>query len=190
MKLRESGMPHQSYWESLLDVKLILDRLRIDRRLRDVVELGCGYGTFSLPVARRVSGTVRTFDIAPRMVNRTARRAATEGVANILAEQRDVFMHGFGVPPKSQDACLLFNILHREEPSRLLAQARRVVRPTGSVLVIRWRCDPATPRGPTMAIRPHPERILEWGRKAGLISGPNPVLDLPPWHYGIRFRTP
>ena len=189
MKLRESGMPDESYWETLFDVKLILDRLEIDDRLRDVVELGCGYGTFTLPVARRVSGTVLTFDIDAEMVNRTIRRAAAEGVGNVRCEHRDVFLHGFGLARKSQDACLLFNILHCEEPSQVLGEAVRVVRPLGSVCVIHWRYDAATPRGPGMDIRPRPEQILEWGLRVGLIAGCDPVLDLPPWHYGVRFST-
>ena len=29
MKLRESGMPEEAYWETLLDVPLILDRLEL-----------------------------------------------------------------------------------------------------------------------------------------------------------------
>ncbi len=29
---------------------LILDRLGIDSNLKDAVELGCGYGTFTIPV--------------------------------------------------------------------------------------------------------------------------------------------
>ena len=63
MKLRDSGMPEQSYWESLLDVELILNRLEIDGRIGDAVELGCGYGTFTIPVARRIAG--RLFAGAP-----------------------------------------------------------------------------------------------------------------------------
>ena len=42
MRLRESGMPEEAYWETLFDVPLILDRLGIDARLKNVVELGCG----------------------------------------------------------------------------------------------------------------------------------------------------
>lgn len=42
MKLRESSMPEEAYWETLFDVPQILDRLEIDSRLKDVVELGCG----------------------------------------------------------------------------------------------------------------------------------------------------
>jgi len=52
-------MPNEAFWETLFDVDLILDRLEIDKRLGDVLEMGCGYGTFTLPVARRISGLVR-----------------------------------------------------------------------------------------------------------------------------------
>ncbi len=190
MKLRESGMPEEAYWETLFDVPLILDRLGIDIRLRDGVELGCGYGTFTLPVARRISGTLRAFDIDADMVERTVCRAAAEGIGNILCEQRDIFLHGFGIAPESQNACLLFNILHCEEPLRLLGEAVRVVRPTGSVHAIHWRYDPATPRGPSMEIRPRPEQVVEWGIQAGLTVVRTAVIDLPPWHYGIRFHRP
>ncbi|MBI5388350.1 MAG: class I SAM-dependent methyltransferase [Verrucomicrobia bacterium] len=188
MKLRESGMPEEAYWETLFNVDLILDRLAIDGRLRDVVELGCGYGTFTLPIARRIAGVVRTCDIDPMMVARTKRRAAEVGVENIRAEQRDVFLDGFGVPPSSQDAVLLFNILHCEEPVRVLTAAARAVRPAGVVLVIHWCYDPATPRGPDLSIRPRPEQIVEWAGQTGLLDAQSPILDLPPWHYGIRFR--
>jgi SAM-dependent methyltransferase len=77
VKLRESGMPEEQYWESLFSVELILDRLGIDAALRDVAELGCGYGTFTLPVARRISGVIETCDIEPEMglirLSRTSR---------------------------------------------------------------------------------------------------------------------
>lgn len=188
MKLRESGMPEETYWESLFDVELILDRLGVDRRLRDVVELGCGYGTFSLPVARRIAGQLRTFDIATEMVTRTLARAEAGGIGNLICTVRDVFAAGFGVPDRSQDACLLFNILHGEEPVGLLREAARVVRPGGEVHVIHWRHDPGTPRGPSLAIRPRPEDIATWARQAGTLREDGPPCDLPPWHYGLRLR--
>ncbi len=189
MKLRESGMPEEAYWETLFDVGLILDRLGIDARLRDVVELGCGYGTFTLPVARRIAGVVRTFDIEPEMVARTRQRAAEAKLANIVCERRDVLADGFGVADESQDACLLFNILHCQEPEILLSMAARAVHPLGWVLVVHWRYDPATPRGPGLQIRPRPDQIREWARQTCLLEADSPVLDLPPWHYGIRFQS-
>jgi SAM-dependent methyltransferase len=186
MKLRESGMPDEAFWETLFDVELILDRLEIDRRVHDVVELGCGYGTFTLPVARRVTGQLHTFDIAADMVARTRERAKVEKITNAVCELRDVFLAGFGVPAQSQDACLLFNILHGEEPLRLLKEAARVVRSGGFVHVIHWRHDPAKPRGPNLEIRPHPEQIANWAAQTGLLFPVGSTLNLPPWHYGLR----
>jgi SAM-dependent methyltransferase len=188
MKLRESGMPEEEYWETLFNVPLILDRLGVDTRLRDVVELGCGYGTFTIPVARRIFGNLTTVDIDQVMIERTRQRAAAAGAFNVLYLVRDVFVDGFGGQAGSKDACLLFNILHCEEPVRLLQEAARVVKPGGAVLVIHWRYDPLTPRGPTMDIRPRPEQIIEWATRAGLVAALDALLDLPPWHYGITLR--
>ena len=139
MKLRESGMPEEADWETLFDVPLILDRLEINARLGNVVESGCGYGTFTLPAARRISGVLETLDIDPVMVEHTRRRAAAEGLRNVICQGRDVMEAGFGGNPQSREACLLFNILHGEQPVRLLAEAARAVRPGGWVLVIHWR---------------------------------------------------
>jgi ubiquinone/menaquinone biosynthesis C-methylase UbiE len=186
MKMRDSGMLEESYWETLFDVPLILDQLGVDTMLNDIVELGCGYGTFSLPLAIRIAGTLTAVDIEPEMVCRTIERAQAEGVPNIRCELRDVMKEGFGVPDESQDAALLFNILHCEQPVALLTEAARVVRPGGSVLVIHWRHDPATPRGPSLDIRPRHEQIVEWAEQAGRLRTDDGVLDLPPWHYGMR----
>ena len=191
MKLRDSGMPDEAYWETLFDVTEIMDRLEIDHRTGDAVELGCGYGTFTLPVAGKISGILRTFDIDPEMIARTRQRAVSAGIPNIEAELRDVFAEGFGVADASQDACLLFNILHCEQPQRLLREAARVLRNGGKLLVIHWRPDPATPRGPALDIRPTPQQILDWVSATGSFAVPETELDLPPWHYGLRFvRNP
>jgi len=42
MKVFDSGMPEEDYWESLFDVELILRSLQIGPHLRDLGELGCG----------------------------------------------------------------------------------------------------------------------------------------------------
>ncbi len=139
MKLRESGMPEEAYWETLFNLHLVLDRLGIDRQFEDVIEMGCGYGTFTIPVARRISGQLTTFDIDETMLERTRQRATLAGLSNIVLIKRDVFAEGFGGESGTQDACLLFNILHCEAPKHLLVEGARVVRPGGAVLVIHWR---------------------------------------------------
>ena len=169
-------MPEEVYWESLFDVPLILSKLGIER-FQDVAELGCGCGTFSIPVAKAIRGTLYTFDIDPAMVARTLERG-TE--LPVVAQVRDVIEHGFGV---QANAVLLFNILHCEQPVQLLQHARNALCEGGKVLIIHWRHDIATPRGPTADIRPSPEQIATWAKEAALEAGK--AIDLPPWHYGM-----
>jgi SAM-dependent methyltransferase len=176
VRIRDSGMPDEAYWESLFDVPLTLELLGASK-LGDVAELGCGYGTFSIPVARAISGTLFTFDIDPLMVERTRERAAG---LRIDCQVRDVMADGFGVT--GLDAVLLFNILHCDDPVSLLRLAACAVRPGGLVLVTHWQHG-ETPRGPNLDIRPEPEQIAQWASQVGLVSGP--TIDLPPWHYGL-----
>ena len=189
MKLRESGMPAQDYWESLFDVPGILDAFGFDAATRDVAELGCGYGTFTVPLARRISGTLYASDIDPAMVAATAARAGSAGLKNVAAATRDVLVDDFGRPAGSCDAALLFNILHGEEPVALLCAARAVVRTGGLIAIIHWRNDLATPRGPSLAIRPRPAQITAWAEAAGLAAA-EPGFLLPPWHFGMKVRRP
>ncbi|MEX2111861.1 MAG: class I SAM-dependent methyltransferase [Pirellulales bacterium] len=179
-------MPDEDYWESLFDVSLILDALGVTRALVDVAELGCGFGTFSIPVAQRIAGRVSTFDIDANMVARTEQRASFARLPNLVCRQRDVMEQGFGLPAGSVDAVLLFNILHCESPEVLLAHASDVVRCGGQILVIHWRSDLATPRGPDLAIRPKPQQIFAWAHDTGKLQPTGGAIDLLPWHYGIK----
>jgi cyclopropane fatty-acyl-phospholipid synthase-like methyltransferase len=69
MKGRESGMPQEDYWASFFDVDRALETLLggTDHR-GNLIEFGCGYGTFTLPAARRITGKVTALDIEPEMV--------------------------------------------------------------------------------------------------------------------------
>ena len=179
-------MPPQDYWETLFDIPLILDRFGFGPATGDAAELGCGYGTFAVPLAKRIRGIVHAFDIEAAMIERTNRRAEAAGLVNLRATQRDVFAEGYGLPPDSCAACLLFNILHGETPVEMLREAARIVRPGGMVAVIHWRTDMATPRGPSADIRPKPEQILQWATAAGGLVAAEPPFLLPPWHYGVK----
>lgn len=188
MKLRESGMPEEVFWESLFDIELILNRLGINSSLHDIAELGCGYGTFTIPIAKRISGTIETIDIDPQMVKRTRDRAREAKLRNVLCYETDILDGGFKCEAASKDACLLFNILHGDEPLRILNEAARVVRSGGFVFIIHWRYDTTTPRGPSMEIRPRPEQITDWAHQTKLFAPEGSIIDLPPWHYGMRLR--
>ena len=53
MKVRDSGMPAEDLWASFFNVDLILSELHINSEVNDLVEVGCGYGTFTIPVSKK-----------------------------------------------------------------------------------------------------------------------------------------
>lgn len=79
---------------------------------------------------------------------------------------------------------MLFNILHTEKPVELLNEAFRILKHGGKVGIIHWKYSNATPRGPSLEIRPKPEQCGKWLVEAGFkLHKTN--IDLPPYHYGI-----
>ena len=189
MKTRESGMPDEEMWAGFFDPPRILAKLGLTAGCGDIVEFGCGYGTFTIPAARIVSGTVHAIDIEPEMIEATRARAAAQGVTNIRFCLRDFVADGAGLPDRSVEYAMLFNILHAERPARLLREAHRLLAPGGKLGIIHWRYDPSTPRGPSMAIRPRPEQCQAWAQEAGFHISPSGIIDLPPYHYGMEMTA-
>lgn len=190
MKVRESGMPDETLWSSFFDPERILRAFSIDKNTKDVVEFGCGYGTFTLATALLISGIVFAIDIEPAMITTVREKCDREGISNVLAEELDFVAKGTGLPGDFADAAFLFNILHHEQPVSLMTEALRVLRPEGRLMVIHWNHNHATPRGPALEIRPRPDQCIEWGRVAGFVFSPDDLLDLKPYHYGLIFRKP
>ena len=182
-------MPDESMWESFFDVAAVLSALQLVPEVGNVAEFGCGYGTFTIPAAQRCRGVVTAFDIDVDMIATTSAKAQASGLANIRAELRDFVAHGTGLADASVDYVMMFNILHAEESDRLLTEARRILAPRGRLGVMHWNYDPATPRGPSMAIRPRPEQLRQGVLAAGFTSLTD-VLNLPPYHYGFVFGRP
>lgn len=184
-KVRESGMPPARMWESFFDPAGILDAFGCRALRGDAVEFGCGYGTFTVELAARISGTVLALDVDPSMVVATAARAEQAHASNIVVEQRDFMSVGSGRQAGSAACVLLFNILHMEDPVALLREAHRVAHEGGIILIIHWRGDIDTPRGPPMDIRPTPEQCHAWAEQAGLRFQGMRELPKPHWHWGL-----
>jgi SAM-dependent methyltransferase len=183
MKVRDSGMPDKLMWEGFFDPDGILDALGLDVSVRNAAEFGCGYGTFTIPAAKRITGKLFAFDIEPEMVESTKTRACGSGINNLEVKVRDFLAEGTELDVGSMDYAMLFNILHLEDPVSLLREANRILKVGGKVGIIHWNHDPATPRGPAMDIRPRPEQCIEWAIKAGFADPKR--SDLKPYHYGI-----
>lgn len=190
MKGRESGMPEESYWETFFNPRCILEKLDCREHSGDVIEFGCGYGTFTIPAAQVVTGQVFALDIETEMIAETANKATTANLANVVAEKRNFVTDGCGRPDGSAEYTMLFNILHIEDPVGLLREARRVLTPGGTAGVIHWRTDIPTPRGPSPTIRPTAEQCRAWGEEAGLEFVRYESLCCCSWHWGLVMRRP
>ena len=138
MKARESGMPPEGTWNAFFKPAEALATLGIDRGVKDVADFGCGYGTFAIPAAKAVSGTVYAIDFEEEMTSATAKKAAENGMHNVKALRSDLLTEGSGLPKNSVDFVLLFNILHAERPETLLNEAHRILRPKGRIAIMHW----------------------------------------------------
>jgi SAM-dependent methyltransferase len=190
MKTRESGMPNEEMWSQFFDVEAILRSLRLTPSCQDVVEFGCGYGTFTIPAARVVRGMVHALDLEPEMVNVARAKAEAAGLPNVRVSVRDFVAGGAGLPAASVNYAMLFNILHAERPELLLRESYRVLVPGGLLGIIHWNYDPATPRGPSMDIRPRPEQCRDWAVTEGFRLLDPGIIELPPYHYGMVLERP
>lgn len=185
-------MPEECYWQSFYDADCIVEKLECAKdQQASIVEFGSGYGTFTLPAARRTSGIVHTFDIESELIALVQRRAQDAGLRNVRCEVRDFVAHGTGLPGESADHAMVYNLLHLEDPVRLLREAFRILKPGGIISIIHWKHDPATPRGPSLDIRPRPEQCRAWAEAAGFVFLRDQNLaECCRYHYGLLLARP
>jgi ubiquinone/menaquinone biosynthesis C-methylase UbiE len=184
MKVRDSGMPEETKWNNFFHTDLLLSELNIDSQIVDLVEIGNGYGTFTIPTAKLIKGKLYAFDIEEEMIENLNQKIQNQLIDNIVLEKRDILVHTTGLPDNSIDYVMLFNILHHESPLDFINESYRVLKPKGKIGIIHWRSDIATPRGPDLSIRPKPEQIIDWFDKNTFHIEKQPFI-IEPYHFGL-----
>jgi ubiquinone/menaquinone biosynthesis C-methylase UbiE len=130
-------------------VREAYDQLQISAGMT-VVDMGCGNGFWSIPLARAVgeSGRVLAVDIQREMLIELRKRAEREEIKNIEP------IHG-GVddpklPEKTADITLLVDVYHEfSHPESMLWSIRRSLKPTGVIALLEYREE-----DPTVPIKP------------------------------------
>lgn len=105
-----------------------------------VLEVGCGMGFFTLPLARMVgsAGQVLCVDIQPRMLAALGRRARRAGLSQRI-EARTCDAAGLGLADRAGafDLALLIHVLHElPDAAAALAEICAALKPQGQVLLI------------------------------------------------------
>ncbi len=184
MKVHDSGMPDERLWNDFFDTDLVLSELQIDSQINDLVEIGSGYGTFTIPTARLIKGKLFAFDIEKEMIDYLREKLLNHQIDNVILEQRDILAQTTGFADNSVDYVMLFNILHHDSPAEFLDESFRILKQNGKIGIIHWRSDISTPRGPDLSIRPKPEQIIEIiDNKRFSITKKTFILE--PYHYGL-----
>jgi ubiquinone/menaquinone biosynthesis C-methylase UbiE len=101
-----------------------------------VLDLACGTGAFEQRVLAAVpDAQIVGVDLAPAMVERA--RAKLDGRPNVRFEQADV--HDLPFEDNAFDVAVCANTFHYfTHPEAVLAEARRVLRPGGRLVVLDW----------------------------------------------------
>jgi ubiquinone/menaquinone biosynthesis C-methylase UbiE len=147
------------------------------------VDIGCGGGFFALPAARivRETGKVYGLDTNPRSMASLKELAASEGLTNLdltIGKAEEL------VICKQCADIIFFGIaLHDfQDPAKVLANARKMVKPTGRLVNLDWKKE-SMKLGPPVAIRFSQETASRLIEAAGFIV--ETVRDSGPYHYII-----
>lgn len=183
MKVRDSGMPEEAMWSKFFESKQILQQMEVGTDLQSVVDLGSGFGTFSIPASQMIKGKIHAFDIEPDMILQLQTKIDQLDIKNINLHLKDFIAEGIPLPDNSVDYVMLFNLLHHDKPHHILNEIFRVLKTKGKVGIIHWRSDISTPRGPHLDFRSTPDECKQWAVESGFTITKELILE--PYHFGI-----
>ncbi len=114
------------------NIEAIQETLAAQPLCGDVLELGCGNGTYSSNLASRADH-LRVTDVSEQML--TVCRQRLGHLDNVTVEQQDCFSLSY--PEGTFDAVVMVNLLHViPEPEKALRESRRVLKDHGALIVV------------------------------------------------------
>jgi SAM-dependent methyltransferase len=186
-------MPDRDWWAALWpDPSNLLRALGARAEMR-ALDLCCGDGYFTVPLARIVGSRVYALDLDSHMIAQARGEAERQGVTAIewiTADARDVA----ALIPQPVDYALLANTFHGVPDKPALARAvAAVLRPGELFVIVNWHPRPreettvlGVERGPATELRMSPASVQEAVEPAGFNL--SRLVDLPPYHYGAVFE--
>jgi ubiquinone/menaquinone biosynthesis C-methylase UbiE len=131
------------------------------------VDVGCGDGFFTIPAAQLVDeeGAVYAVDIDASAIESLRDKAAEKGLKNVTAKvgeaEETVFCE------ECADMVFYGRVLHDfKDPARVLCNAKRMLKPTGTLVDLDWKKKP-TLLGPPVRIRFSEEQAAGLIKAAG-----------------------
>ncbi|MCR4306552.1 MAG: methyltransferase domain-containing protein [Candidatus Yonathbacteria bacterium] len=123
------------------DPKKNVEQLHL-REGMSVADFGAGSGAYSIAAAQAVgdSGKVYAVEVQKDLLQKLKNEATSGGVHNIEVLWGDIEVpHGTKIKDYAVDAVIISNVLFQAEDKRgVLNEARRILCPGGSMLVVDW----------------------------------------------------
>jgi ubiquinone/menaquinone biosynthesis C-methylase UbiE len=154
-----------------------------------VLDLGCGEGRYTLPLASRVGreGMVYAADLREEGLATLNEKAREKGLANIRTLFADV-SQPLPLAGGSVNLAFLATVLHdlaeAGQAEGALAEIARLVKPGGRLAVLEFK-KMAGPPGPPLAIRLSPEEVAALLRPYGFT--PEEIREFSPHIYLAMF---
>jgi ubiquinone/menaquinone biosynthesis C-methylase UbiE len=148
------------------------------------VDLGCGVGVFTLPMAKIVggSGKVYAVDVSKEMIDYVVSQTPGSQVELVQADAAET-----GIGGNRANVCLAAFVLHEVASSaRVLAEAYRVLAPAGVVAIMEWKME--AKRGPPAEVRIDRYRAEELLTGAGFAV--DAYFDWSENHYAVTGQKP
>jgi ubiquinone/menaquinone biosynthesis C-methylase UbiE len=172
----------------LIDPELLFPVLHV-KPGETVLDLGCGEGRYTLPLASRVGpqGTLYGADLWEEGLATLQEKAREQGLANVRTLPADV-SRPLPLADGSVDLALMATVLHdlaeAGQAQGALAEIARLVKPGGRLAVLEFK-KMAGPPGPPLSIRLAPEEVAALLRPYGF--APGETTDLSPHIYLMMF---
>jgi ubiquinone/menaquinone biosynthesis C-methylase UbiE len=149
-------------------------------------DIGCGGGFFTLPAARMVgeNGRVYGLDASDYLISALKDRAAGEGLNNLhlTAGRAEETL----VCEECADIVFFGIALHDfQDPAKVLANARRTVKPSGRLVNLDWKKE-SMELGPPLIIRFDITKAVDLIKGAGFTIATSG--DSGPYHYLITAK--
>jgi len=187
-----TSMPERKWWETLWpNPKHVLQTIGITPDMT-VVDLCCGDGYFTAPLALLVEGKVYGIDIDPVMLLKAQTEIERTGIDIkqwICGDANELVT----MLPEKVDFVLIANTFHGVQHKTDLAHSiASILKSDGRLAIINWHALPrkqsivlGKPRGPKTSLRMLPEQVRVAVEPAGFDL--NQVVEVSPYHYGAVF---
>ncbi len=181
--------------EGFLNPEAVVGEFGITPGMR-VADFGCGAGHIGILAAQKIGkeGMLTALDIMEDKLDSFRARAKASGLENVETKRGNLEVLGStGLADSSQDIVILVNILFQStKKADILKEAKRVLKPGGSAIVVEWKqgegsgAKPGISVGPPNALRTNSESLQALFTAEGFTM--QRAFNAGQFHYGLIFR--